>query len=355
MSETDPSDKTEEATPERRRKAREEGQFPRAKDTGAVAATLAILLVLAGLGPALSGMLSEFSERCFRDPAGLAGAGMRTVGEQAVTTLLWLCAPVAVFAATAATLAGFFEAGFQPRLELAAPKWNRLNPIDKLKSMFSPKTGMVNTALALGRVLVVAAVAYWITSAAFPDLVKLSRAPLAGGVEQLIDVTLRLCLWSTLALALLAGADYGQAWFKHEKQIRMSRQEIKDEMKQQEGNPQIRARMRARARELAKRGLAKEVKGSDVIVTNPTHIAVALRYSAREGAPVVKAKGYDEVALYIRELAKQADIPIIENKPLARALALKVKVGRAIPVELYAAVAQVLAFVYRLKNRGVRA
>jgi flagellar biosynthetic protein FlhB len=133
----------------------------------------------------------------------------------------------------------------------------------------------------------------------------------------------------------------------------MSRQEIKDEMKQQEGDPRHKQKMRARARERLRRGLAKMVKTADVIVANPTHISVGLRYRPKDGAPVVVAKGYDEVALFIRQLAKDAGVPVVENKPLARAIAKRVKVGRQIPVDLYSAVAEVLAFVYRLKNRVV--
>ncbi len=355
MSDQDQSDKTEEATPERRRKARDEGQFPRAKDTGAVAGTFAVLLVLSGLGPDMVGMLREFAMRCFRESYAIVGAGTQSIAEQAVTILVMLCAPVAVCAALAGVAAGFMEAGWHPKVELVAPKWSRLNPLEKLKNMFSPKTGLVNTALALARVLVVGSVAYSVTSAAFPNLMRLSRAPLAGGIDLLVEVALRLAFWATMALALLAAVDFTQAYFRHEKQIMMSHQEIKDEMKQQEGNPQIRARMRQKAREIAKRGLVKEVKGADVIVTNPTHIAVALRYRVQEGAPVLRAKGYDDIAMYIREIAKEHGIPIIENKPLARALAAQVRVGRPIPVDLYAAVAEVLAMVYRLKGRGVRA
>jgi flagellar biosynthesis protein FlhB len=126
-------------------------------------------------------------------------------------------------------------------------------------------------------------------------------------------------------------------------------------MKNQEGSPQVKARQRARARELLRRGIRKGVKEATVIITNPTHIAIALRYRPAEGAPVVTAKGFDEVAQHIKELARDYDVPIVENKPLARALAAKVKVGKVIPVDLFVAVAEVLAFVYRSRKRGLRA
>ena len=213
----------------------------------------------------------------------------------------------------------------------------------------------MNTVLALGRVAVVGVVAYMVVEEALPTLLKLTRTPLIGAVGALGAVVSRLAIWATVALAVLTAADYGYSWWKHERDLRMSREEIKQEMKGQEGDPKVKARQRARAREMLRRGIRKEVKTADVIVTNPTHVAVAIRYRAHEGAPVVAAKGYDDVAMFIRSLAKEHGIPIIENKPLARALAEQVKAGRAIPVELYAAVAEVLAFVYRLRNRGLRA
>lgn len=354
MSDTDPSDKTEEATPERRRKARDEGQFPRSKDAGAVAASAAVLLCLLGMAPAIVSAMRIFTLHCF-GAGEVVGLDIRRVGHELLITLSVVILPLGGAAALAGLVAGLIEAGWHPKPELALPKWERLEPFGKLKQLFSPQAAMANTVLSLARVLVVGWVAYSVLSDALPELTRLLRADLGAGVREVLKVAVRLSMWSILALTVLAAVDYGYNWFKHEKQIRMSRQELKDELHQQEGDPKVKARMRARAREMARRGLAKEVKSSDVIVTNPTHISVALRYRAKEGAPVVAAKGYDEVALYIRELAKEHGIPIIENKPLARALAKHVKAGRTIPVDMYAAVAEVLAMVYRLKQRGIRA
>jgi flagellar biosynthetic protein FlhB len=169
---------------------------------------------------------------------------------------------------------------------------------------------------------------------------------------QIGEVTFKVAAWCTLALGILAAVDYAQSWWKHEKSIKMSRQELKDEMQQQEGSPQVKQRQRARAREMLKRGIHKAVKEATVIVTNPTHVAVALRYHPAEGAPTVVAKGYDEVAQHIKALAKELGVPTVENVPLARGLAEKVRVGRPIPADFYAAVAEVLAFVYRIRGRG---
>jgi flagellar biosynthetic protein FlhB len=189
----------------------------------------------------------------------------------------------------------------------------------------------------------------------FTVLTGLARSPLPAATEQLVAAVFRLAVWASLALVGIAAIDYLKSYVQHEKQIKMSRQELKDEMKQHEGDPAVRAKQRARARELAKRGLMKEIQSATVVVANPTHISIALRYSAQEGAPVVCAKGVDEVAMFIRELAKEHDVPVVRNVPLARALNDRVRVGKSIPVDLYTAVAEVLAYVYRMKGQGIRA
>jgi flagellar biosynthesis protein FlhB len=173
--------------------------------------------------------------------------------------------------------------------------------------------------------------------------------------QQVMGVTMGRTNAAHIASEAGTAVDYLKSYFSHRKKMMMSRQEMKDEMKQSEGDPAMKGRQRARAREMLRKGLAKQVKRADVIVANPTHVSVALRYRAQEGAPVVTCKGVDEVALYIRELAKKNDIPIVTNIKLARALNAQVKAGKAIPVELYKAAAEVLAFVYRLKSKGVRA
>ena len=348
----DDNEKSEEATPERRRRARGDGQFPRARDLGAMAASTAVLALLASTGVEIAMRLRDLTTHCLSQAHNLHQGGTAWAGAFAARTLMWVTLPAMLVALVAATVAGFVEAGWNPKLEF---KWDRLEPLSKLQQLISPKTAAVNTALALGRVAVVVVVAYFVIESALPMLVKLTRTPLVGSVSALGEVVSRLALWATVALATMTALDYAHSWWKHERDLRMSREEIKEEVKGQEGDPRVRARQRARAREMLRRGIRKEVKSADVIVTNPTHVAVAIRYRPEEGAPVVAAKGYDEVAMFIRSLAKEHGIPIVENKPLARTLAERVKAGRAVPVELYAAIAEVLAFVYRLRNRGIRA
>jgi flagellar biosynthetic protein FlhB len=351
----DESDKTEEPTPERRRKAREEGQFARAKDTGAIAATLAVLLVMTAIWGDLIGMLREFCLSCFNDPLLLVSGDLSVAVSQTVKILVLSCVPIALFACIAGVAAGFAEAGFHPNFELLAPDFKRLDPVSKLQHLFSPKESVVNVVLSLLRVSVVGVVAYSVVEQEFPRLAAASRGTLTLAAIQIAEVTFKVAAWCTLALGILAVVDFAQSWWKHEQRLKMSRQELKEEMHQQEGSPQIKQRQRARARELLKRGIRKAVREASVVVTNPTHVAVALRYHPAEGAPIVVAKGYDEVAQHIRTLAKELGVPMVENVALARGLAQSVRVGKTIPVEFYAAVAEVLAFVFRLRGRGVRA
>ncbi len=354
MAESD-AEKTLEPTPERLRKAREEGQFARSKDGGATAASVAVLGCLIGLGTQLGEILREFSLLCFTSPAHFGDASFSVVASQMLITLFKIALPIAVAGAIAGTVVGFMEAGFHPSFELVMPKWERLDPMSKLKNMFSFKQAATGTLLSLFRVGAVSAVAYWVIKTDLPTLIKLSRTSLAAGAIGAIQVSIRLAFWSSFVLVIMSAVDYAQSWWRQHQELLMTREEVREEMKQQEGSPEIKARRRQIAREMANRGLARGVQEADVIIVNPTHVSVALRYRAERGAPVVTAKGYDDVALHIRKLAKQYDVPLVENIPLARALAAQVKVGKAVPVDLYGVVAEVLAFVYRLKKRGLRA
>lgn len=355
MAEDDDTERTEDASPERRKRARDDGQFPRSRDSGPVVATFAVLGILGAMAGDFAALIRGFCLRCFDDPLTLVRGDLAPLAQETAVVLVSTCVPTAIAAAIAGSAIGFVEAGFHPNFELLELKLERLDPISKLGQMFSPKSGAMSVVMSMLRVIVVGIVAETVLEKEFPHLVRLARAPLGAAVWELTQVVMRVAIWSTAALALIAALDYGWSWWKHEQSIKMSLQELKDEHKQQEGSPQIRQRQRARAREMLKRGLRKGVKEATVIVANPTHVAVALRYRQNEGAPVVTAKGYDEIALQIKKLAKEEGIPIIENRPLARGLAERVRVGRVIPADLYIAVAELLALVYRMKNRGRRA
>jgi flagellar biosynthesis protein FlhB len=345
------ADKTEPATPQRRKKAREEGDFPKARDAGGIAAALAVLLALGAMGPAAALQLWAFTTRCFSEPFDLMARDPTPVMVRLTAVLGSLALPSAICAALAGLAVGFAQAGFHPNVDLAFPKANRINPFGKLASMFKPSTALFELVQSLVRVSAVGYIVYWTLRDMMPIMLELMRADVHGAAGAIKSSLATLTMRATGALALLAAADYGFSKYQWEQRNKMSKQELKDEYKQAEGDQRVKHQQRAAARRRLKKGLVKQVKTADVIVVNPTHVSAALRYKPEEGAPVVTAKGYDEVALHIREIAKEAKIPIVENRVLARAIASRVRVGKAIPVDLYAAVAEVLAFVYRLRTQ----
>jgi flagellar biosynthesis protein FlhB len=348
------ADKTEKATPQRRKKAREQGDFPKSRDAGGLAATLAVLLVLGAMGPSAMLQLWAFTIRCFSDPFDLVSRDPSPVVVRATAVLASLAVPSAICAALAGVAVGFAQAGFHPNVDLVMPKPEKLDPFAKIKNMFGFSTALFELVQSLVRVAAVGYIVYWTLKDMLPVLLELMRADVQGAAGVIRSSLATRTMRSTGALALLAVADFAFSKYRWEKRNMMSKQELKDEFKQAEGDQRVKHQQRAAARRRLKRGLVKAVKSADVVVVNPTHVSAALRYKPQEGAPVLTAKGYDEVALHIREIAKEAKIPIIENRVLARAIAARVRVGKAIPVDLYAAVAEVLAFVYRLRaQRGL--
>ncbi len=347
----DDTARTEEATPERRRKAREDGQFPRAREAGTALGSALIVALAFSVGPQMGGILWRFARHSFAN----LGAPFQMSLAPFVTTLAILVLPFALVATGSGLAMGFAQAGFQPRLELAMPRLDRLDPVKKLGSMLSFRNAATEIGFALGRVLILGFVTYVTLQGLYGDVTKLAKSPLPAAMMVMLGLIGKLTVRVVAVLCVMALLDYVSSWFQIAKSLRMTKQEVKEEHRRNEGDPRIKMKVRARARERIKRALYRQVKAADVIVTNPTHVSVALRYRPQEGAPIVVAKGYDEIALFIRELAREAEIPIVESPPLARRLAKTVKVGRAIPVDVYAAVAEILAFVYRIKNRGTGA
>src|SRR5690606_17879802 len=239
MSEHDDSEKTEEATPERRRRAREEGQFPRSKDAQAVAASLAVLLALTALATEYGTLLSTYTVQHFGEPYALVHGEVGRVFSELGGVVLRLLVPPACIAVAMSLLVGFAEAGIEPRLELVLPKWSRIDPLARLRELLSPKQQAVTGLLTLARVVVIGVVSTLLLRDAFPLLARLTRAELGAAVHEVLAVAMRFSLWATLALAGLAAIDYFQSWLRHERSIRMTKQEIKEEHHQQEGDPRV--------------------------------------------------------------------------------------------------------------------
>jgi flagellar biosynthetic protein FlhB len=347
----DSGEKQHEATDYRKEEARKEGRFPRARDAGPLAATLCALGALAGTSEHIYTALRLSFTRTHGDLMAITRGDASSVWSFAVGVLISTAVPAAIAAVVGGVLVGAAQAGLRLDLQMLSFKPEHLDPMPRLKQLFSLKHGAVETALAALRIGIVAVIAHRALRDELPALLRLSQVPVAVAFRRTASIGLRLALEVIAGLVILSVADYAQNRFKLGKEMMMSTQEMKEEMRQQDGDPKLKARRLARARAALRRRMLNDVKKADVIVTNPTHIAVALRYKSGDPAPVVLAKGHDDAALKIRAEARKYGIPIVENRPLARALDAEIQVGKAISGAHYAAVAHVLAFVFRLRQR----
>ena len=265
-------------------------------------------------------------------------------------TLVFLkCAgPIVLSTMLAGMLAGAIQTKFNTSPEALTPNWERLNPVEGFKRIFSSKM-WVPTATAMLKLGVIIALTYSEIQSILSDPIFATAVSVPRMAEFLAGAWVRIFFRISLVLGVIAAADYGYQWWNTHKELMMTREELKEEMKNNEGNQQVKARRRRRRKGKAKQ--LAEVPKADVVVTNPTHISVALRYDRKTmRAPMVVAKGIRLNALEIRELAKKHQVPIMENKPLARMLFKHGRVGGEIPAQLYAAVAEVLAWVYRVNR-----
>lgn len=356
----DAASRTERATPKKRDEARKRGGVPRSTEIGP-SAQLLVFLALASVGaPWAVGQAREVMVAWLSAPARLAGQGdflgaVAPLAAHSGTAMLGVVAPLLF--ATAAVGVGVMVAqvGWQPNLELAAPDLSRLSPAAGLRRVFSPD-GLINLPKGLLKV----GLLFW---AAYAVLVQVGSQAVAAPdmtVDQLMAFAgsgmFRLLWVMALVLAFIGALDYLWARWRFEQSIRMSRQEIKEELREADGDPQIKARFRRSHREIAKRRMLVDVKTADVVLVNPIHVAVALRYRAADmRAPVVIAKGAGELCEKIKDAARKAGVPIVERRALARALFRQVKLGAEIPPALYKAVAEILAYIYSLRAQRAEA
>jgi flagellar biosynthetic protein FlhB len=350
----DAASRTERATPKKRDEARKRGQVPRSVEIGP-AAQLLVFLGIASVGaPWAVGQARNVMVTWLAAPARVAGhddfvGALTPLAVGSAGAMLAVVAPLLLATAVVGIGVMVAQVGWQPNLELLAPDAARLSPGAGLRRVFSPD-GLIN----LPKGILKMGLLFW---AAYAVLLEVGSEAIATPdmtVDQLLvftgDGMFRLLWVMAFALALIGALDYLWARWRHEQTIRMSRQEIKDELREADGDPQIKARFRRSHREIAKRRMLAEVKTADVVLVNPIHVAVALRYRAVEmRAPVVVAKGAGELCDKIKDAARTAGVPIVERRALARALFRQVKLGAEIPPALYKAVAEILAYIYSLR------
>ena len=358
MADDSDQDKTEDPTPQRKREAREEGNVARSQDLTSTALIAGLLVALYAFGPNLLDSWRQVTllmlggdEIARLDVRDLTQT-MKDVGEILARGVAPIFASVVVLA-VAANLA---QVGFLYSPKKLAPNLGALNPLKGFGKIFGSGKSYIALLMNLGKMSLAGAVAWHAIEAELPRIVGLQgldMLPAAGlGAWVVFSVALKVAL----VLLLLAVVDYAYQRYSHGQQLKMTKQQVKEEMKRMEGDPQIKGRRRQMAMQRAMSRIRQDVPTADVVVTNPTHFAVAIKYDRDSTtAPRVVAKGADLLAMRIRELATGGGVPIVERPPLARALYRSVEVGGEIPEDFYAAVAELLAYVYRLDRHAAEA
>ena len=352
MAEND-GEKSQEATSHRRQQAREEGQVAKSQDLASAALLLLALISLLTLGGDLIDAIAHYFTRQLGGTAWLSADPAFAVAEwqQTVSTLGRYLLPIFAVIVVTGVVANLLQVGFLFLPDKLMPDITRLDPLQGMTRIFS-LSNVMKLVFGLIKMSIIGIVAYTCVSNERDKILGLTTM----AVPQIALYTVELLLWTGIkiasALVLLAVLDYGFQKWKFEKDIRMTTEELREEMKNLEGNPQVLAKRRQLQRQMATHRLGEAVPKADVIVTNPTHLAVAIQYDPESmAAPIVVAKGAGLIAERIKQLGQMHNIPILEKKPLARALYRDVAVNHPIPHDNYAAVAEVLAYVYQLKGK----
>lgn len=346
------ADKSEEPTEKRRRESREKGQLARSRELNTVAVTLGgiggLLASGAGLAQSLMAMMRgnfDLDRQTLLSESSMVMQLMHSgmIALEAIIPLLVVLLIVSIIGPI--SLGGWLFSA-----KAMAPKFSRMNPGAGLKRMFSAKA-LVELLKALGKFLVVLAVGLLVLSAYQDDLLSIAKQPLELAIAHSVEIVGWCALWMACGLILIAAVDVPFQLWDNKQKLMMTKQEVRDEYKDSEGKPEVKSKIRQLQREMAERRMMQAVPDADVVITNPTHFAVALKYdAAKGGAPMLVAKGGDFLALKIREIAQEHKVTVLESPALARAVYYSTELEQEIPAGLYLAVAQVLAYVYQLRQ-----
>ncbi|MEW6379307.1 MAG: flagellar biosynthesis protein FlhB [bacterium] len=351
MADTDRSKRTEQPTPKRKHEARTKGQVARSRELGTVSILLATLIAFHFYGARFLHHLGELMQWLLRS------SGELTIQDSNLVSLLFqiekkmlpILAPIILLMAVFALATNFGQVGFLLTTQTLKPDLGKLNPITGFWNLFSLRS-LAELIKSLLKVGVIGFIAYKTIMEELPGIPLLSAMAPGSIFYSICAVSFRILLRSTIALLIMAILDYIYQRYEWNKSLMMTKEEVKEEMRQAEGDPKVRAQIRKIQQRIARQRMMAHVPQADVVITNPQHLAVALRYDARGmAAPTVIAKGAGFVAEKIKEIAREHGIPLVENKPLAQLLYKTVDIGKAIPPHLYQAVAEILAYVYRLK------
>lgn len=346
-------EKTEKATPKKRQDSRKKGQVAKSQDVNTAIVLLAVFLFLLFAGSYLKNIILYIFTHSFNDYMlmPLTEANIQVIFLDVLKELVLFLGPIMLVAMLAGITANFMQVGTLFSTEAIQPKLEKMDPIKGFKRIFSMRA-IVELLKSMLKIAFVGVAAFAVLWLRIDEILILSQKSVGTAMATLASLTVQMGLIASAALLFLSVLDYLYQKYDFEKNIRMSKQDIKDEYKNIEGDPLIKSKIKQRQREMAMRRMMQEVPKADVVITNPTHFAIALSYDeTKSDAPIVVAKGVDFVAQKIKLIAKEHDVIAVENRPLARAIYSQAEIGQAIPEEFFKAVAEILAYVYRTKNK----
>jgi flagellar biosynthetic protein FlhB len=348
-------DRSEKPTPKKLEDARKKGQVAQSREIPSAMILLTSLGVFYFGGQAMARQLANLMQVSFRN---LNGGWTQTAASVHLMTgwlfneTLSILMPMMIALLIIGIVANVVQFGFNFKEDLLAPDFKKLNPVSGVKRLVSLKA-LVELVKSIFKIGFVGLIAYLILRKELVTIPSLIHTEVVETAAYMGEVAFKIAFFVCLGLIILAAADFAYQRWQHRKNLMMTKQEVKEERKQSDGDPQVKARIRSMQMEMAQRRMMAAIPTADVVITNPTHFAIAIKFDAQAmDAPQVVAKGADYIAQRIREIALEHDVPLVENKPLARALYGSTEIGGFIPTELYRAVAEVLAYVYRLK--GIR-
>lgn len=348
----DPS-RSEKATARRRQDYRKKGSVAKSVEINTAAILLAAFLYLKFAGGFIYGHLLQIFRFYFENlnTIDVGQESLLNVAFNATFHIVILTVPFLLFMMLVVMVASWLQIGFMFTLEPIKPSFSKINILKGFQNLFS-KRSLETLIKSLAKVIIIGYIVYSTIRKDIPIMIDFFNIPIENAFLILCKLAMDVLLKIILAFVVLAGIDYLFQRWQLEEQMKMTKQEIKEEYKRTEGDPTIKAEIRRRQHEMARHRMMQDVPKADVVITNPIHVAVAIKYNATEmRAPIVIAKGMNLVAEKIKQLATENDIPMVENPPLARALYKSAKVGKEIPADMYSVVAEVLTYLYRLKGK----
>lgn len=346
-------EKTEKATPKKRQESRKKGQVAKSTDINTAIILLLVFILLWLIGGYTGGQIITFIKYMFQEYLlfNLSSESVESLFLEITEQAVIIVAPIMLISMLAGIASNYMQVGFLYAPEAISMKLSKLDPIQGFKRIYSVRA-IVELLKSILKIFLVGLVAFTILWLSLDQILYLSLIPVSDSLVFVGNSTVKIGIAVSILLIILAVPDYMYQRYDHEKNIKMSKQDVKDEYKKTEGDPLIKSKIKEKQRQMAMQRMMQEVPKADVVITNPTHYAIALKYDGdKMDAPVVIAKGVDFIAQKIKSIAKHHEIITVENRPLARALYDQADIGDEVPEDLFKAVAEVLAYVYRIKNK----